>query len=138
MLCAIVFIYTAVLGIWSGNACFGNIVGTALVAVMFELFDKTVAWKVALLIAAFLVTLYGFIIYFFLVPDPKLAPYRHSTLEDAKPEVAKSPSGGKEDSIEMESRSSAKRNEKGISFLDAWCIPGVRMGLCCFYVLLFY
>lgn len=124
--CHVGLLYAAVLGIWSGNACFGNIVGTALVALMFELFDKTVAWKVALVVAAVLVTLHGVVIFFFLVPDPKLAPYRHAALEDAKPEVAKSPSGGKDDA-EMETGTSAKRDEKGISFFEAWCIPGVRM-----------
>lgn len=113
------------LGIWSGNGCFGNIVGTALVTLMFELFDKTVAWKVALVVAAVLVTLHGVVVYVFLVPDPKLAPYRHTALEDAKPEVAKSPSA-REDLELAASASSAHKDEKGISFLEAWCIPGVR------------
>lgn len=115
----------AVLGIWSGNGCFGNIVGTALVAVMFELLDKTVAWKVALVVVGVLVALHGTIVHFFLVPDPRFAPYRHEALEDAKPEVAaatKSPS----DKAELDSEEFHKEEEKGISFLEAWCIPGVR------------
>lgn len=113
------------LGVWSGNGCFGNIVGTALVAVMFEFFDKTVAWKVALVSVAVLTALHGVVIFLFLVPDPKFAPYCHKALEDAKPDVAKTPSG-KED-LELEANGvSSSKDEKSISFLEAWCIPGVR------------
>ncbi|EGZ15162.1 hypothetical protein PHYSODRAFT_561102 [Phytophthora sojae] len=89
----------AVLGVWSGNACLGNIVGTALVAVMFALFDRTEAWKLALIAAAALVAFHGLLVHFFLYPDPKDVPYRHEALEEAKPE--------------------------GIGFFEAWCIPGV-------------
>ncbi|KAF4027561.1 Major Facilitator Superfamily [Phytophthora infestans] len=73
----------AVLGVWSGNACLGNIVGTALVALMFALVDETVAWKLALVVAAGLVAFHGLIIHFFLYPDPKDVPYRHESLEEA-------------------------------------------------------
>ncbi|EEY69680.1 sugar phosphate exchanger, putative [Phytophthora infestans T30-4] len=89
----------AVLGVWSGNACLGNIVGTALVALMFALVDETVAWKLALVVAAGLVAFHGLIIHFFLYPDPKDVPYRHESLEEAQPE--------------------------GIGFFKAWRIPGV-------------
>ncbi|DAZ93751.1 TPA: hypothetical protein N0F65_007377 [Lagenidium giganteum] len=125
---------TSVLGIWSGNACFGNIVGTALVATMFAWFDKTIAWKFSMVLAAFLVALHGTIIYIFLVPDPKDAPYRHEALENAKPDtVAKEMSPkvreiSEEDTLLQTSPccgSAGHSAGKGISFLDAWCIPGV-------------
>jgi len=108
---------TAVLGIWSGNACFGNIVGTALVAVMFYLFDKTVAWKVAMIAA---------IVYVFLVPDPKDALYRHTSLEEAKPESVEMKTSPTTESS-SESESEEVQGSKGISFLSAWCIPGVSV-----------
>jgi OPA family glycerol-3-phosphate transporter-like MFS transporter 3 len=117
-----------VLGIWSGNGCFGNIVGTALVSIMFELFDKHVAWKVALIVVALLVVFHATLIHFFLVPDPKFAPYRHEALEEAKPEVAatKSPSNGGKSSLELADLPLKHDDEeKGISFFEAWCIPGV-------------
>ncbi|KAF1330319.1 Sugar phosphate exchanger, partial [Globisporangium splendens] len=118
----------AVLGIWSGNGCFGNIVGTALVSTMFELFDKHVAWKVALIVVALLVAFHATLIHFFLVPDPKFAPYRHEALEEAKPEVAatKSPSSGDKSPLELADLPPKHDDEeKGISFFEAWCIPGM-------------
>ncbi|GMF32963.1 unnamed protein product [Phytophthora lilii] len=110
----------AVLGVWSGNACLGNIVGTALVAFMFALFDKTVAWKIALLVSAVLVAFHGVLVHFFLYPDPKDVPYRHEPLEDAKPEVAK-----KKHDPEDAADASDEAKPKGIGFFEAWCIPGV-------------
>ncbi|KAE8981012.1 hypothetical protein PR003_g18438 [Phytophthora rubi] len=110
----------AVLGVWSGNACLGNIVGTALVAVMFELFDKTVAWKVALVAAAALVAFHALLVHLFLYPDPKDVPYRHEALEEAKPEVAK-----KKDDPEESADAEEDGKPKGIGFFEAWCIPGV-------------
>ncbi|KAG7385018.1 hypothetical protein PHYPSEUDO_002030 [Phytophthora pseudosyringae] len=109
----------AVLGVWSGNACLGNIVGTALVAVMFSLFDKTVAWKLALVVSAGLVAFHGVLVHFFLYPDPKDVPYRHETLEEAKPEVAKMKDDPEEGAETEEEKAT------GIGFLEAWCIPGV-------------
>ncbi|POM72246.1 Sugar phosphate exchanger, partial [Phytophthora palmivora] len=110
----------AVLGVWSGNACLGNIVGTALVAVMFALFDDKVAWKLALIVAAGLVAFHGLLVHFLLFPDPKDVPYRHEALEDAKPEVAKA----KDDSVEGGDLGEEVK-PKGIGFFEAWCIPGV-------------
>lgn len=128
------------LGIWSGNACFGNIVGTALVAAMFYCFDRAVAWKIALVLSAGLVALYGMIVHFFLVADPKHALYHHTSLEDAKPDkaaVKMSPknesSTESEDSESLHESEMAKVDEptsprsEGISFVAAWCIPGVRV-----------
>jgi len=108
----------AVLGVWSGNACLGNIVGTALVAVMFALYDKTLAWKLALVVAAALVAFHGLVVHFFLYPDPKDVPYRHETLEEAKPEVAKT----KDEPDESETE---ETKTEGIGFFEAWAIPGV-------------
>ncbi|KAF4322493.1 hypothetical protein BBO99_00002653 [Phytophthora kernoviae] len=110
----------AVLGVWSGNACLGNIVGTALVATMFELFDKTVAWKIALVVAAGLVAFHALLVHFFLYPDPKDVPYRHESLEEAKPEVAK-----KDDTEEGTETTNEQPKAKGIGFFEAWRIPGV-------------
>ncbi|KAG1690859.1 hypothetical protein DVH05_027461 [Phytophthora capsici] len=110
----------AVLGVWSGNACLGNIVGTALVAVMFAILDKTVAWKIALIVSAVFVAFHGLIIHFFLYPDPKDVPYRHESLEEAKPEVAKA-----KDETEESADSTEETKPKGIGFIEAWCIPGV-------------
>ncbi|KAL4114290.1 hypothetical protein PRIC2_014613 [Phytophthora ramorum] len=110
----------AVLGVWSGNACLGNIVGTALVAMMFALFDRTVAWKLALVVSAVLVAFHGLLIHFFLYPDPKDVQYRHESLEEAKPEVAKQ----KDDPEEGEAAGDDAKT-KGIGFFEAWCIPGV-------------
>ncbi|TMW60401.1 hypothetical protein Poli38472_000443 [Pythium oligandrum] len=121
----------AVLGIWSGNACFGNIVGTALVALTFELVDKTVAWKLAMVVAAALIILHGVVIHFFLMPEP---PYLHQTLEDAKPHTPQtklSPTIADDEDEDQEAGSSGcwpaqtTTPGKGISFFDAWCIPGV-------------
>uniref|UniRef100_M4BMV9 Major facilitator superfamily (MFS) profile domain-containing protein n=1 Tax=Hyaloperonospora arabidopsidis (strain Emoy2) TaxID=559515 RepID=M4BMV9_HYAAE len=75
----------AVLGIWSGNACLGNITGTALVTLLFLLVDERVAWKLALVVVAALVAGYGLVMYLFLYPDPKDVPYYPEILEDAKP-----------------------------------------------------
>ncbi|RLN90652.1 hypothetical protein BBJ28_00004045 [Nothophytophthora sp. Chile5] len=113
----------AVLGIWSGNACLGNIVGTALVASMFALFDKTVAWKLALVISAGLVAMHGLLVHLFLYPDPKDVPYRHDVLEEAKPEVAKKKDDPEEAADGTEEEAPPK--SKGIGFFEAWCIPGV-------------
>jgi hypothetical protein len=109
-------------------------VGTALVGVMFALFDKAVAWKIAMVAAALLVAFVGALVYFFLVPDPKHDMYRHETIKDADPEVAarikeeelaelppfKSPS------MNSKGSSPSASTEKGVSFLEAWLIPGVR------------
>ncbi|GLE01732.1 hypothetical protein PINS_up010566 [Pythium insidiosum] len=117
----------AVLGIWSGNACFGNIVGTALVALMFELFAKDIAWKVALLSAAALTAIHAVIIHFFLVPDPRHAPYLHQPIKDAKPHTPDMRISPQD--VEGGGRScwpaAPARTGKGISFIEAWCIPGV-------------
>ncbi|CEG44428.1 sugar phosphate [Plasmopara halstedii] len=109
----------AVFGIWSGNGCLGNIVGTALVASMFALVEKTLAWKIALVVAAGLVGFHGLIIHFFLYPDPKDVAYRHERLEDAKPDVAIH-----KDQIE-ENLDVEDGKVDGIGFFKAWCIPGV-------------
>ncbi|KAI9982363.1 hypothetical protein PInf_008300 [Phytophthora infestans] len=113
----------AVLGVWSGNACLGNIVGTALVALMFALVDETVAWKLALVVAAGLVAFHGLIIHFFLYPDPKDVPYRHESLEEAQPEVAKQKDDPDEAAAAADEMEEMK--PKGIGFFKAWRIPGV-------------
>lgn len=106
----------AVLGIWSGNGCLGNIVGTALVALMFALSDKTLAWKLALVVAAGLVAWHGWLIHVFLYADPKDVGYRHERLDEATPEVAMEKDDvGKGDDVKV----------TGIGFCKAWCIPGV-------------
>ncbi|KAL7679942.1 putative MFS transporter superfamily [Plasmopara halstedii] len=64
----------AVLGIWSGNGCLGNTVVTVVVASMFALVEKALAWKIALVVAAGL--------------DSKDVAYRYERSEDAKPDVA--------------------------------------------------
>ncbi|CAH0521175.1 unnamed protein product [Peronospora belbahrii] len=108
----------AVLGIWSGNACLGNIAGTALVALMFALYDQTVAWKLALLVVSVLAAIHGLLVFLFLYPNPKDIQYRHELLEEAKPETVAT----KDDMIkdaENETKSTT------IGFYEAWCIPGV-------------
>lgn len=124
----------AVLGIWSGNGSFGNIVGAALVAIMFEIFHRTLAWKMALIVVGVLIALYGLLIHFLLVPDPRDAPYQHESLEDAKPETpaVKGDAATKQKALEADktlSELSEGGSPKGISFLAAWCIPGVRSQL---------
>ncbi|KAH7464927.1 Glucose-6-phosphate exchanger SLC37A1 [Phytophthora ramorum] len=47
---------------------------------MFALFDRTVAWKLALVVSAVLVAFHGLLIHFFLYPDPKDIQYRHESL----------------------------------------------------------
>lgn len=92
---------------------------------MFYLFDRTVAWKAAMVVAAGLVAFHGVIVYAFLVPDPKDVMYHHTSLEEAKPEsVEMKTSPSTESSSESEIEDA--QDSKGISFLAAWCIPGVR------------
>ncbi|TDH71118.1 hypothetical protein CCR75_002696 [Bremia lactucae] len=110
----------AVLGIWSGNACLGNIVGTALVAVLFAYFDKTIAWKIALILAGTLVAFHGLLIYVFLYPDPRDVSYRHQTIEKAQPDVAIH-----QDDFNRNANTKKDENAKGIGFFHAWAIPGV-------------
>lgn len=144
------------LGIWSGNACLGNIVGTGLVALMFAIFDKTLAWKVAMVAAAGLVALHGLVIHFFLVADPKDVLYQHTSLDEAKPEsVEMKPSPTATSATESASESASESvaesapesvlesvtesetietvSTKRISFFAAWCIPGVRDGRVFFF-----
>jgi OPA family glycerol-3-phosphate transporter-like MFS transporter 3 len=104
-------------------------VGTALVGVMFTLFDKTIAWKLAMIASAALVAVHGTIVYFFLAPDPKQCGYTHEAIGDAQPDVADATSSEMHLYPLSEKSScipfSRKKEGKGISFLEAWCIPGV-------------
>lgn len=120
------------LGIWSGNGSFGNIIGAALVAIMFEIFHRTLAWKLALVAVGLLIALYGLLIHFLLVPDPRDAPYQHESLEDAKPETpaVKGDAAVKQKALEADktpTELTEGSSPKGISFFAAWCIPGVRL-----------
>ncbi|RMX66856.1 hypothetical protein DD238_004071 [Peronospora effusa] len=111
----------AVLGIWSGNASLGNITGTGLVSLMFVLFDSTIAWKLAVIVAAIFAAFHGVLVYFFLYPDPKNVPYRHELIENAKPESAKI-LDELEDITDIEDE---LMKSTGIGFFEAWWIPGV-------------
>ena len=112
----------AVLGIWSGNACVGNITGTGLVALMFVLLEQTIAWKIALIVAAALAALHGCLVFVLLDPDPQDGPYRHELLEKASPETVDMVDDDLEDEMDVEKN----RKTTGIGFLEAWRIPGVR------------
>ncbi|CAK4927842.1 unnamed protein product [Aphanomyces euteiches] len=85
----------AVMGLWSANASAGNILGTAVVALMYiAIPDKTIAWKVAMT-----------------VPEPHQRKY-----------VGFSDGDGVDMNTLLESNQSKR---KGISFWHAWLIPGV-------------
>nr|CCA19510.1 sugar phosphate exchanger putative [Albugo laibachii Nc14] len=105
----------AILGIWSGNASLGNVLGAAFVALMFYVFEKSIAWKIALMAMALIVAAYAMLIYVFLVPDPKSPLTRHLIMDHVKP--------GSPGSDEEEVQSSVAK--PGISFWKAWLIPGV-------------
>ncbi|CAK4143018.1 unnamed protein product [Aphanomyces euteiches] len=102
----------AVMGLWSANASAGNILGTAVVALMYiAIPDKTIAWKVAMTVVGVLLTLYGLLTLIFLKPEPHQRKY-----------VGFSDGDGVDMNTLLESNQSKR---KGISFWHAWLIPGV-------------
>ncbi|ETV70561.1 hypothetical protein, variant [Aphanomyces astaci] len=112
----------AIMGLWSANASFGNIVGTAVVALLYiAVPSKVIAWKSAVLVAGGLVAVQGWLVYAFLKPAPKSANH------DA--EEALLGSARTDDSHVMTSPASSAnpphRGKQGISFWRAWQIPGV-------------
>ncbi|OQR91457.1 sugar phosphate exchanger [Achlya hypogyna] len=99
----------AVMGIWSGNACFGNIVGTAVIALLYNLIsNKADAWRVAMIVSGALVGLHTLLIWFFLQPSPATKRLSSDDVEDAQCLLLKDDA-----------------SPKGISFWRAWRIPGV-------------
>ncbi|CCI46907.1 unnamed protein product [Albugo candida] len=105
----------AIFGIWGGNSSLGNVLGAAFVALMFSLFEKSIAWKIAMVAMALIIATYAMLIFVFLVPDPKSPLTRHLITDDIK---LGSPGSDDEHLVP----SSAK---PGISFWKAWLIPGV-------------
>ncbi|EQC39891.1 hypothetical protein SDRG_02548 [Saprolegnia diclina VS20] len=99
----------AVMGIWSGNACFGNIVGTAVIALLFNLFpNKVDAWRTSMIVSGVLVGLHTLLIWLFLQPSPGSKRLSSDDVDDGQMLLLK------EDAT-----------PKGISFWRAWRIPGV-------------
>ncbi|OQS00361.1 sugar phosphate exchanger [Thraustotheca clavata] len=100
----------AVMGIWSGNACFGNIVGTAVIALLFSIIpNKTDAWRASMIAAGLLVALHTLLIWLYLEPSPTNKRLSSDDAEDAQNLLLK-------DDVPT---------PKGISFWRAWRIPGV-------------
>jgi hypothetical protein len=66
------------MGIWSGNASFGNIVGTAIVALLYSLYqekEKSTAWKLSFIIVGLLVAFHAVLMWQYLKPAPAKTKY---------------------------------------------------------------
>lgn len=100
-----------IMGFWSGNACFGNILGTMITVICIHMFGNEQGWKAALIAVAGVVGVVAILVHFCLVPDPNDKPrvQYHGVDEHA-------------DFLKMKLRKSV---DKPISFWKAWCIPGV-------------
>ncbi|ETV99994.1 hypothetical protein H310_07442 [Aphanomyces invadans] len=112
----------AVMGVWSANASFGNIVGTAVVALLYVAVpSKSVAWKSAVLVAGGLIAVQGWLVYAFLKPwPPKFGS------DDVEEALLASRTSSDDVSTAASSDSRASRKQ-GISFWRAWRIPGVLL-----------
>jgi OPA family glycerol-3-phosphate transporter-like MFS transporter 3 len=137
-----------VFGLWLSNSSVGNIVGTALVgAVQTACGGNKDYWKLAMVAAGALIFCDGVLMYFLLTPAPPEPLLReeeaHDPLEDPliKRRSVRRITGGNssapsgdvpssEDQQEQipEASSAARPSQSvqsGISFCDAWRIPGV-------------
>ncbi|RHY25241.1 hypothetical protein DYB32_008438 [Aphanomyces invadans] len=106
----------------SANASFGNIVGTAVVALLYVAVpSKSVAWKSAVLVAGGLIAVQGWLVYAFLKPwPPKFGS------DDVEEALLASRTSSDDVSTAASSDSRASRKQ-GISFWRAWRIPGVLL-----------
>ena len=126
-----------VMGLWSANASFGNIMGTFIVVVTYACLGVDRGWIASLFVVAFFVFLEAVFVYAYLIPDPTMLNHEHcddtiDCIEDSKINESNHLEliTGKLDKISQMMIQTSNQNasvpiQRPIPFLKAWLIPGV-------------
>lgn len=104
------------MGIWAGNASFGNILGTGVAAVLLYAMKGSAGWQWSMIVAGLFVLVTAFLIYGFLVPSPDELKEKSGVSNSENDHELAVPLTNDDDNEEP---------EKAIGILGALRIPGV-------------
>lgn len=112
----------AVLGLWSANASVGNIVGTAVAALLISVIGASAGWKWSMVAAGGIIIIEGAAVLAWLVPHPTRLGFPDP---NAVSDTTDSEASGLLNSVKKAPDPVDVDALPAISVLDAWRIPGV-------------